>query len=355
MENILDILPVGIFILDSEFKIAHINSSLENFFGLQREEVLGRDKSQLIRERIHTIFEKGDEFKNRVLATYADNTYVEHFICHVLPAEGRRERWLEHSSQPIIKGPYQGGRVEIYIDVTERMLAEEEVNWINAQALQIQENEKARIASNLHDELGQSLLALKFSLENLLVSVENRARPGHIKAEITKSVQRIEELSREVSTISSHLMPSLLEPLGLEETLIWMKDNYASLYGLDIKFQSHGLSGKRLSQAKEVAIFRVFQEGLINIVKHADARHIDLKLIYSYPKIIATITDDGKGFDTENRNTGTGLRIMKRRVSELNGTVKISSTANRGSVIRVEIPDYPEEVKDERNRRRLGG
>jgi len=124
-KDILDASPVGIFILDSDFKVVWINNTIESYFGLQREKIIGEDKKQLIKKNIQHIFEDPNEFIRKVFATYDNNTYIENFECHVLPDGKRNERWLEHWSQPIKSGLYAGGRIEHYYDITERKQAEE--------------------------------------------------------------------------------------------------------------------------------------------------------------------------------------------------------------------------------------
>ena len=116
---------VGLFILDSDFQVVWVNQALAQYFALDRDEIIGRDKRQLIHEQIKGIFEDSESFTAKVLATYDDNTYAEAFECHVLPEGERKERWLEHWSQPIRSGLYAGGRVELYVDITDRKEAEE--------------------------------------------------------------------------------------------------------------------------------------------------------------------------------------------------------------------------------------
>lgn len=340
METILDILPIGVFVLDAEFRVAEVNKALSEFFGLPREDMLGLDKRRLIREKISGIFENGDNFRSRVFATYDDNTYIERFVCHVLAGDNREERWLQHASQPILTGTHKGGRVESYSDVTGLVLAEQEIHWLTTQSMQLLEKEKSRIAGNLHDELGQTILAIRLSLENLQASLMKHAGPvANEQKELSKSIEWVNKMSVEVRDISSNLMPPLLNPLGLDETLAWLKDQYSSLYGLGINYQSFGMRGRRLPESLEVAIFRVFQESLNNIVKHASAQHVDLKLVYSYPKIIVTVADDGKGFDPENHKAvGIGLKLMRQRVLEWDGQMKIASEINGGTTIRAEFP-----------------
>jgi len=125
--DVLDSSAVGLFILDADFKVVWVNRSLERYFGLCREEIVGKDKRTLIRERIKHTFEDPDRFADKVFATYDDNTYIENFLCHVLPIGDSEERWLEHWSQPIRSGLYAGGRIEHYTDITDRIRAEEKL------------------------------------------------------------------------------------------------------------------------------------------------------------------------------------------------------------------------------------
>ncbi len=127
INDVLDTSNVGVFILDKEFRVVWINRTLESYFGMKRDGIIMKDKRRLIKGNIHHIFEDGDKFKERVIKTYDDNTYVENFVCHILPGDGREERWLEHWSQPIVSGLYAGGRVEQYTDITKRKKVEGEI------------------------------------------------------------------------------------------------------------------------------------------------------------------------------------------------------------------------------------
>ncbi|MCZ7541523.1 MAG: PAS domain-containing protein [Anaerolineae bacterium] len=337
--NVLDTLPVAVFILDSQFCVRRVNSRLEEFFGIPRTELLGQDKRRLVRERISPIMEGSANFRQRVLATYDSNTYVENFICHVLPGDNRQERWLEHYSQPVHRDGIVIGRAEVYCDVTERIQSEEELNWVSTQLMQVQEREKARIASNLHNQVGQSVIALRFALENLHASLCEREDLQHEQERLEQIIHRAEEVGREISHISSDLLPSTLKPFGIQETLRWMGGYYRSLYGITVDCQFLGLQNKRFAQEVEVVLFRIFQEGLNNVVKHAQTGLVQCKLIYSHPRIIVMIQDQGRGFDPAAHRLGAGLRIMQQRVAELGGTLKISSKVNCGTVIRAVIPD----------------
>ncbi len=126
--DIIDKSPVGIFILDADFRVVWLNQALEKFFGLRKDHIIGQDKRQLIRQHIAQIFSSPELFTKTVLDTYDNNTYIEKFECHVLPEGDRKERWLEHLSQPILSGLYAGGRIEHYTDITERILSERKIH-----------------------------------------------------------------------------------------------------------------------------------------------------------------------------------------------------------------------------------
>jgi PAS domain S-box-containing protein len=130
---------VGIFVLDSKFSVVCVNQAIEHFFGIRKEDIIGKDKKELICEHIKGIFEKPEIFKEKVIATYDNNTYVEDFECHVLSEGKREERYLEHISMPIMTGAYKGGRIEQYIDITERRKMENKLIDLNAK---LQESEK---------------------------------------------------------------------------------------------------------------------------------------------------------------------------------------------------------------------
>ncbi|QFU82924.1 PAS domain S-box protein [Natronorubrum aibiense] len=155
----LDEADVGVFVLDEEHNVAWINEATERYFGLDRAAALGRDKRRLIEETIRNRVADPDSFADTVGATYDDTDYVERFECHVTPGNDREERWLEHRSRPIESGPYAGGRIELYYDVTEqrrrvsqlRRLNEAVHEWMGANS---REDVAKRVSQDLLDILG---------------------------------------------------------------------------------------------------------------------------------------------------------------------------------------------------------
>ncbi len=164
--DILDKSAVGIFILDANFHIVWINQALENFLGIQREVVIGENKRKLIQTQIKYLFEDAEGFTQKVLATYQNNQYIEHFECHILPAETRQERWLEHISQPIKSGLYAGGRIEHYTDITDRKRAEEELHRVNRALKTISECNQALVRATTETELLNNICQILVNVGN---------------------------------------------------------------------------------------------------------------------------------------------------------------------------------------------
>ncbi len=344
MNSLLNILPVGVFILDRNFAIVEVNANIERFFGIPRDEMIGKDKRKLIVEKVTNVLEHPDAFAKRIFAAYDNNSYIQNFTAHVLAGPHRKERWLSHLSEPIVSGEHTGGRVEIYTDITDQVVAEEHINWLSSHIMYLQEKEKARIARDLHDELGQRVVAQKMMLENLANQLHRQGGDVGIEETLRNIIQDFGHLGREVQRISSDLAPSLLEPLGLHGALNLLKDKAEELHQLKITYQTLGVGEHRFPQALEVVIFRIFQEGLSNIIKHAQAQHVELKLLYSYPKIIISIADDGVGFSSQDSRPGLGLRFMRQRVSEVGGLLRIKSQPGQGTTLRLEIPYYQDEA-----------
>jgi len=189
--DILDSSAVGVFILDSDFRIVWVNQALERCFGLRRDEVVGKDKRQLIRERIADIFEDSESFAEKVLSTYDDNTYIENFECHVLPGGEREERRLEHWSQPIRSGLYAGGRIEHYTDITERKRAEEALRESKRQL-----ESRERFITNILGSIPTSLVVIDRALR--IVSVNRNFLEKTRREEQATLSRKVEEVFPQV-------------------------------------------------------------------------------------------------------------------------------------------------------------
>ncbi len=222
IDDVLDNSAVGIFILDADFRIVWLNKVLEQFFGLCRKEVIGKDKRQTIREKIRYIFDDPETFTKKVFATYDDNTYIESFECHVLSEGKREERWLVHQSMPIKSGLYKGGRIEHYHDITERKKAEERTK---------------SIAHILEDSLNEIYIFDAKTLKFIQVNKGGRLNLGYSMQELSNLTPL--DLKPEFTPESFEKM---VEPLwtGKQEKIQFVtvhrrKDN--SLYDIEVHLQ----------------------------------------------------------------------------------------------------------------------
>lgn len=120
IDDVLETIDVGVWILDEEFTVVWANSAVADYFGVDRDTLIGADKRQVITEEISEKLENGERFEEKVLATYDNNTYTQQFECQVTSTEEREKRWLTHWSKPIESGLYEGGRIEHYTDITDR-------------------------------------------------------------------------------------------------------------------------------------------------------------------------------------------------------------------------------------------
>jgi len=217
-----------------------------------------------------------------------------------------------------------------------------ELRRLTQKLFQTQEEERRRIARELHDEAGQSLTAVKLGLDRLeqKVPADNIDLHNDIK-DIRKMLVRT---SSEIRHISYRLHPTLLSDLGLEPALKLYFKEVQDHSNLNIHFNMIGFD-RRMDKELETALYRFSQEALTNTLKHSGAETFSCKIIKSYPKLIFTAEDDGKGFDgkIENQNKRSlGLIGMRERTLLLGGTFQLKGRPGEGTRIRIEIP-LPEE------------
>jgi two-component system sensor histidine kinase UhpB len=210
--------------------------------------------------------------------------------------------------------------------------ARERQTTLATQVISAQEEERRRIARELHDDTAQSLTSLLLYAKAL---EEGEQRPAvrealsAIREEVGRSLDGVRRLARE-------LRPSTLDDLGLAAALDWHVQEFGRRTGLGVRFEN-SCSGVRLSPAIELALFRVAQEALTNVIKHAEARSATVRLICSDHLVSLCIHDDGHGFDVAGTPAGVGLYSMRERVSLIRGAFTITSSTH-GTEVRAEVP-----------------
>jgi signal transduction histidine kinase len=211
-----------------------------------------------------------------------------------------------------------------------------------------QESERQRIARELHDETGQALTAIGMGLRSLEGGFQTSGR-GSTK----QNLRQLESLTAhsldELQRLIADLRPSHLDDLGLSSALRWYAGNVQERTKLDVHVETQG-NEPTISSPVKTALFRIIQEALTNVIKHARANSVQIFLVYSSQEIRARIVDDGKGFNTDTvESTGRiswGLKGMEERTALLGGKFKVYSTAGNGTTVEVSVP-YSQEEADE--------
>jgi two-component system sensor histidine kinase UhpB len=209
--------------------------------------------------------------------------------------------------------------------------------------IEAQENERKRISRELHDEIGQALTAIRFNLD-----IMEKDLPQSLPL-VLERLREAKSLSHQTLTamrqLSMDLRPTMLDDVGLIPTLRWYIQNFSNRLNIYSNFQAAGFEEKLPPQI-ETAFYRIIQEALNNIAKHAEASRVEISLDRRDSIISASITDNGRGFDPdkvlrpESPERGFGIMGMEERVSLLGGKMDIQSKPDSGTYIYIEVP-YP--------------
>ena len=225
-------------------------------------------------------------------------------------------------------------------DVTERNRAEEALQSYPRQLIEAQEAERQSIARELHDQIGQVLTAINLNLQAVWATCES----NNARALIDEGVAIVDEALGQVRNLSFELRPSLLDDLGLATALRWYTDRFTQRTGIKSTTTINlPEAPARLTRELETACFRIVQEALTNVVRHARAKNVAIRMQKRNGEIRLTVKDDGSGFDAHSQNlapftTHVGLRGMRERALALGGRLDVRSSS-RGTRISARFPN----------------
>jgi signal transduction histidine kinase len=221
----------------------------------------------------------------------------------------------------------------------ERQRASQKLQVLSHRLVEVQETERRHIARELHDEIGQSLTAAEMNLQAALQSPGTAA----LERRLEDSIQAVERVLEQVHDLSLNLRPSMLDDLGLEPALRWYTHRQAALTGMQAEFRAEQL-GERLDPVIETECFRVAQEALTNVVRHAQARSVWVDLSRANGHIHLSVRDDGVGFDVAAlreeavRGASLGLLSMEERTALAGGGLEFKSAPGKGTEVRAWFP-----------------
>jgi signal transduction histidine kinase len=261
-------------------------------------------------------------------------------VCQIRQ-KGGLQRWIQ------IDGKFQRHATDdrlrligVVADITERKRLEQEAEDLSERLLTLQEEERQKIAQELHDSTAQHLVAASLNLMNL----RSRAGRGSEALELWEEVESsINEALKELRTISYLMHPPVLQAAGLDATMRQYIDGYADRSQLAVKFRSNPKAEKLPFRIQRV-LFRIVQEALANVHRHAAATHVCVDLRWIKDRLHLTIMDDGRGAsgtsphgEAASMPAGVGIRSIRARVRQLDGDLKIRS-GPLGTSIHAAIP-----------------
>ncbi len=227
-------------------------------------------------------------------------------------------------------------------DVHDRKENETRILTLTQQLINAQEIERQRISRELHDHVAQDLASSKMICSRLLV--HERALTDDGRQNIAKISDMLGSVITVVRDLSYDLRSPDLEEWGLVRSVSLYCEDFSKKSGLDIEFYPTGITNLKLTSEAEIHVFRIIQEGLNNIWRHADAGRATIKLVWAFPNVILRMEDDGKGFDMK-RHLALGINVkrmglhnMEERARLLHGKLKIQSRAKVGTTISIKFP-----------------
>jgi PAS domain S-box-containing protein len=256
-------------------------------------------------------------------------------------------RFIESITSNRLDDPAIGGIVFNYRDITKRKRVEvrlkesrQRLQALSRRLVEVQETERRQIARELHDEIGQALTATEMNLQALLES----AGADGLAPRLKESLDIVDHVLEQVRDLSLNLRPSMLDDLGLEPALRWYTGRQATLAGLQVEILTTPL--ERLDPMIETECFRIAQEALTNVVKHAKARTVAVQLSKNADdnQLHLSVRDDGVGFDVASvreqavRGASLGLLSMEERATLAGGGLECTSTPGRGTEIHAWFP-----------------
>jgi PAS domain S-box-containing protein len=321
---------------ENRFRYEEVNETYTKINGVEREKVVGRLVGEIMPsqnfEQLFTLF-------NKAITT----GQTQKFVSVNTWFDGIRA--FELASVPI-KG--ESGSVDkilvIAKDISDQKKAEDallktnnELRELSSYLENVREEERKNMAREIHDELGQHLTGIK--MEVSWIGRHLQTKDEKIETKIKSSLKLIDETINSVRRIATQLRPSILDDLGLAEALDWQSREFSTRTGLAVEFSSN-VNEMIYPSAISSSVFRIFQEALTNITRHAKATKVSSRLEEIGEVLYLTVADNGVGFVIHQQAEGKtlGLLGMKERVAMLNGIYDVQSEPGEGTVISVQIP-----------------
>ncbi len=328
-------------VVTPEGRILEFNQEAERVTGWRRQEVLGQEAYGIF---VPPSYEK---VVRSVIQKVLAGQSIRGLEAPIKLREGNERLFLWNVNRLLGEESQVLGVIAVGQDITARKIAEEELResemklrLLTSQILTAQESERKRISRELHDELGQCLTVLKMNLRAV-----GRQLPGTgaVKEELGGMSLYLDEVIEKVRRLSRALCPAILEDLGLVPALKYLSSEFSKYYDIRHDFALENLDHLFAKEAQTI-IFRIFQEAMTNIAKHARATKVRLAIRESDGGVLFEVEDDGQGFEVvqvhgrRSMDQGLGLAALDERAKMLGGSLKIRSRKGKGTRITCAVP-----------------
>lgn len=328
------------FIVEKDTTISLVNKEFEKITGCSKRQIEG--KKSLLEFLVEEDKEKvlGYHHLRRIDPLSAPS----HYECRYIGGKGR----IRDGYVTVAMLPGTSKSVVSLLDITdsknvEKSLRESEQRsrYLSSQLLAAQETERRRISMEIHDELGPSLALLKIRLN--AIAEKLRKDQGKLKREVSNANDVIARLIEDTRRLTRDLSPSIIQDLKISGTLKWMLHDFEKHTDIEVSLDMVDIDD-RFGIDEQLILYRIFQEALNNVRKHAQARHVGVVIQKIDDCVVIQIEDDGKGFDLEEAlnqqvtERGMGLLALDERARMLRGTLNLFSQKNRGTWINLTIP-----------------
>jgi PAS domain S-box-containing protein len=326
----------AIYVHDLEGRYTRVNRAAETLSGYTREEIVGHSFVEFVAP------EHIEQVRRRFCAKLAKQGETNYEI-EVIAKDGHRVP-IEISSRAIYENGLLVGVQGTARDITERKRAQDALQMFSRQLIEAQEDERRRIARELHDQIGQVLTAVKMNLH----AVQRFSQASEASCYLKENIESVDEALRLVRDLSVDLRPPVLDDFGLATGLRWYAGRYAMRTGLEVEVVIElPDEQERFSRDLETACFRIAQEALTNVARHSRATSVLLHLVKNGTVLLLSVTDDGVGFDVESlrkrapRASTLGLISMQERAHAAGGTIEIKSVISKGTAVQFRVSSEP--------------
>ncbi|MCL6472230.1 MAG: PAS domain S-box protein [Firmicutes bacterium] len=328
----------AIWVQDLSGKVTDANQAASELFGYDLETLIGMDHRQFFSDEAFALAQAAQ----RNLLNGHDNH--QPYGQEIIKKNGKKA-YVMLTANLISSNGEPDGIQFIGRDITREVRMQENQAFYLQQITRAHEEERQRISRDLHDSTVQNLIATLRSLEKFCEE-DNELSPQRL--EMLCSYRRnLKEVVKEIRQISRDLRPSIIDDLGLLPAVEWLAEQFKAEYGVAVNFKVLGTE-REFSPEVEVTLFRIIQEALRNIAKHADATKVWITIDFEQNETIINIIDNGKGFELSSslgqlsRQGKLGIDGMKTRARLVGGTLDIQSSPGDGTAIAVVIPNHPE-------------